>query len=449
MTTVVDGPAVPDAARRREQRAWYWYDWANSAFTTTVVTVFLGPYLTSVARQAADGAGFVHPLGIPVRPGSYYAYVVSFSVLLSVVAMPLVGAIADRTQRKRELLAAFTCVGAVATMGLGLVTGGRYLLGGGLFLVANVCFGVAVVLYHSMLPQIATPDERDAVSSRGWAMGYLGGGLLLAANLALYASPGTFGLDAGSAARLSLFSAGAWWALFALVSIRGLRDRPPLDGEPANPVGAGFRQLARTLAAMRAYPKTLLFLAAYLLYNDGIQTVIALAATYGAEELKLPQQTLIVAVLVVQLLAFAGALLLALLARRYGTKRSILTSLVVWVVAVGLAYFLPARKPLWFFALAVLIGLVLGGSQALSRSLFSQLIPSGKEAEYFSVYEISDKGTSWLGPLLFGLTFQLTGSYRDSIVSLVVFFVAGFTLLALVPVRAAIREAGNQVPERV
>lgn len=200
---------------------------------------------------------------------------------------------------------------------------------------------------------------------------------------------------------------------------------------------------------MRRHPLTLAFLLAYLVYNDGIQTVITQASVYGSQELGLGQSTLIVAVLLVQVLAVAGALAMGRLARTYGAQRTILGSLVAWTLTLAAGWFLPAREPVWFFLLAAGIGLVLGGSQALSRSLFSHLVPPGKEAEYFSAYEMSDRGMSWLGPLLFGVTYQLTGSYRSAIFSLVAFFVLGFALLARVPVRRAVREAGNQVPEKI
>ena len=211
-------------------------------------------------------------------------------------------------------------------------------------------------------------------------------------------------------------------------------------------VTAGFRQLRATLAEARGYPQTLAFLLAYLVYNDGIQSVIALASVYGVEELDLDQSTLISAILLVQFVAFLGALLLGRLARTFGARRVILASLVLWTATVGVAYFVQEGATAQFFALAALIGLVLGGSQALSRSLYSQLIPRGREAEYFGLYEISERGTSWLGALVFGLVFQATGSYRYAIFSLVAFFVAGFVLLLRVDVRRAVREAGNDQP---
>ncbi|MBD9732525.1 MFS transporter [Streptomyces sp. H28] len=448
-TDTVRSPAPDEAAgRRREQHGWYVYDWACSVYSTTVVTVFLGPYLTSVAEAAADAEGFVHPLGIPVRAGSFFAYAVSLSVILAVVLMPLVGAAADRTGRKKPLLAAAAYTGAAATAGMFFLAGERYLLGGVLLVVANAAQSVAMMLYNAYLPQIAAPEERDAVSSRGWAFGYAAGALVLVANLVLYTAHDSFGVSEGMAVRICLASAGLWWGAFTLVPLRRLRDRRAPAREAGGAV-SGFRQLAATLRDMRRHPFTLAFLLAYLVYNDGIQTVISQASLYGSKELGLGQSTLIVAVLLVQVLAVAGALALGRLARTYGAKRTVLGSLVAWTLTLAAGYFLPANAPVWFFVLAAGIGLVLGGSQALSRSLFSHMVPPGKEAEYFSAYELSDRGMSWLGPLLFGLTYQVTGSYRDAILSLVGFFVLGFVLLARVPVRRAIADAGNPVPERI
>ncbi|MFF6777950.1 MFS transporter [Streptomyces sp. NPDC012637] len=447
-----DGHAADPAERRREQRGWYFYDFACSVYSTSVVTVFLGPYLTSVAKAAADAEGFVHPLGVPVRAGSLFAYAVSASIVVAVLAMPLVGAVADRTGRKKPLLAAAAYTGAAATTGMFFLAGERYLLGTFLLIVANASLSVSMVLYNAYLPQIAEPDERDTVSSRGWAFGYTSGALVLVLNLVLYSGHDSFGLSEGMAVRICLASAGLWWGAFTLVPLRRLRDRRiartgGAAGEGA--VGSGWKQLRATLRDMRRHPLTLSFLLAYLIYNDGVQTVISQASVYGSEELGLDQTTLITAVLLVQVLAVAGALGMGRMARVYGAKRTILASLALWTAILGAGYFLPAGAPVFFYCLAAAIGLVLGGSQALSRSLFSHLVPRGKEAEYFSAYEMSDRGLSWLGPLVFGLAYQLTGSYRDAIISLVIFFGIGFVLLARVPVRAAVAAAGNPVPARI
>ncbi|MFI9271290.1 MFS transporter [Kitasatospora sp. NPDC052896] len=453
LLTSVRGTAAP-ADLRRVQRGWYLNDWANAAFSATVLTVFLGPYLTDVATRAADAHGDVHPLGIPVRAGSFFPYTVSASVLLSVVVMLLAGATADRTGRHRTLLGAFAYVGAAATVGMFFLDGDRYLLGGALLVVANICYAVSAALANSFLPGLAAPAERDAVSSKGWAFGYAGGGLLLVLNLALFLGHGALGLSSGTAVRLCLASAGLWWAGFTVFPMRRLPRRPataPVGQADEQPLdehaGGTLRELAGTLRGMRRFPLTLLFLAAFLCYNDGIQTVISQASLFGSEELHLGQTTLIAGVLLVQIVAIGGALLLGRIARRYGAKRTILGSLVAWVVTLAFGYVMPANQPVWFYTLAAAIGLVLGGSQALSRSLFSHLIPAGREAEYFSLYKISDRGTSWMGPLVFGLAFQITGSYRVAIISLLIFFAIGFALLVRVPVRRAIEAVGNQAPD--
>ncbi|HVD29257.1 MAG TPA: MFS transporter [Mycobacteriales bacterium] len=435
---------LPADARRREQRGWYWYDWANSVFTTSVVTVFLGPYLTDVAETAAGGPdGRLRPLGVPIDPDSLFPYLLSVAALLQVLVLPVIGALADRTRRKRELIGVLAYLGALATAGLALVAGGRYLLGAALFLVANTCFGASLVVYYSFLPEIAGPDERDEVSARGWAFGYLGGGLLLALNLGLFLGRGALGLTEGEAVRICFLSVAIWWAGFTLVPLHRLRNRP---ADPADPRAAGgsFRQLAATLRSLRAYPQTLLFLVAYLLFNDGIQTIIGLSAQYGDRELGLGRTVLISTILLVQFVAFGGALLLGRIAARVGAKRTILGSLAVWVGVLCLAFFLQRGSALQFYLLGVAIGVVLGGTQALTRSLFAQMTPRGKEAEYFGLYEISDKGTSWLGTFLFGLALQLTDSYRIAIVSLVVFFVAGAAVLSRVDVRRATLEARGE-----
>ncbi|MYS39737.1 MFS transporter, partial [Streptomyces sp. SID5998] len=221
----VRAQAGEDAAeRRREQRGWYFYDWACSVYSTSVLTVFLGPYLTSVARAAADPDGFVHPLGVPVRAGSFFAYCVSASVVVAIVVMPVAGAAADRTGRRKPLLAAAAYTGAAATTGLFFLDGHRYLLGGLLLIVANASVAVSMVLYNSYLPQIAPPEERDAVSSRGWAFGYAAGSLVLVANLVLFTGHDSFGVSEATAVRICLASAGLWWGVFTLVPLRRLRD---------------------------------------------------------------------------------------------------------------------------------------------------------------------------------------------------------------------------------
>jgi UMF1 family MFS transporter len=343
-----------------------------------------------------------------------------------------------------------------------LVSGDNWALGVLLLIFANLCLGSSLVIYDSLLCRIASPDERDRVSSRGWAWGYLGGGMLLAINLALLTLAGQIGISAGMAVRISLLSAGLWWATFTIIPVVGLRDlRGATDttdqtktraGTEATPVRrpglvtASLKQLAGTFRELRLYPQTMLFLLAYLFFNDGIQTVISASSVYGAEELSFSDSQLIEIILLVQFVAFGGALLFGRLARRFGAWRVVLSSLVLWTVVVTIAFFVPTGGFLIFVGLAVLIGIVLGGSQALSRSMFSQLIPRGREAEFFSLYQAMERGTSWFGTLVFGLVHQFTHSYRWAIVALIVFFVVGGLLLSRVRMREGIIAAGNEVP---
>jgi UMF1 family MFS transporter len=426
---------------RREQRGWYMYDWANSTFASTVVTLFLGPYLTALAKTAAGASGRVHPLGIPVDPRSWWGYLISLSVVTQIFALPILGTIADFSPNKKRLMALFAYIGALATIAMFFLTGGAYLAGGALFLIANLGFGASIVVYNSFLTDIAPPEDRDAVSSKGWGIGYLGGGLLLALNLALFAKSSALGLSETTAVRINLASAGVWWALFTPIPLAAIRNRPPgRVRAPGEGLTKTFREFAETLGDMRHYPQTLRFLVAYLLYNDAVQTVITLAAQFGSDELKMSMSDLTLVILMVQFVAFFGSFLFDWIAGWIGAKPAVVVSLLIWT-GVLVAMYVSVHNKTQFFIVAAIVAIVLGGTQALSRSLFSQMIPRGREGEYFSVYEISDKGTSWLCPLLFGLALQFTGSYRLAILSLITFFAAGLLMLLTVNVRRAAKEA--------
>jgi UMF1 family MFS transporter len=433
----------------REVRGWMLYDWANSAFVTTVGTVLLGPYLTFLAQGAVGENGTIVALGpIQVTAKSLYADTVSLAVILQVLLLPALGAVADYTNLKKRLMAAFCYAGAGATCLLFFVTAGGHLVGAALYAFANLCFGAAVVLYNAFLNEICPPEQRDRVSSRGWALGYLGGGILLALNLALVQLGPGFGISTGLAVRISLASAGVWWGGFALITFARLRTREAPRALPAGQsvLGVGFGELGATFGELRRRPHTLRFLVGYLLYNDGIQTVIAMASVFLAQELfvakgRPPNQGfLIQIILMVQFVGIFGSLGFERLARVIGTKRAILVSLVLWsgVVIFGYAV-LDTEAQAW--AMGAVIALVLGGSQALSRSQFSRLIPAGREASFFGLYEIAERGTSWIGPLIFGRVVAATGSYRDAILSLIVLFIGGMVVLALTDVDAAERAA--------
>jgi UMF1 family MFS transporter len=437
---------MPPANHKREILGWTMYDWANSAFSTTVVTTFLGPYLLSLAEEQ----GGVNLFGFIVEPAAFFPACVSLSVVLQVFFLPLLGAIADYSNLKKRMMMLFAYIGAGATVALFLVQGDLVVLGGLLFIIANLSFGAAVIFYNAFLPEIARPEERDSVSSRGFALGYLGGGLLLLANLVLF-NVMSANDQGGLAVRISLASAGLWWFLFTfLFPQRRLKQRRPSRTLPEGEsyLSHGVKQLRSTLRELiNENPMSLRFLIAYLVYNDGIQTVIAISTSFAADELAVSSSTLAILVLVIQFVAVGGALFFDRVARRVGTKRAIMISLVIWAAIVIFAFgFLYEEWQLWILGVAV--ALVLGGSQALSRSLFSQMIPTGREAEYFGFYEISERGTSWIGPIVFAIAVQLTGSQRVAIVSLIIFFIAGLLLLSRVNIREAIREAGHD-PSRV
>lgn len=454
MPALTHAPDV-ERLRRRRQRAWYWYDWANSAYFTTVTTVLLGPYLTVIAKRAAcpgqdtDAACDVplRVLGVPIAPGSLFFYAITATTLLSAVLLPWIGAVADRSRDKRRMLGALAWTGAAAAMAMVTLTGQRWQLGVVLLAVAGIAMGGSLVVYDAILCDVAEPEERDRVSSRGWAMGYVGGGVLLALNLVLVSSPSSLGLTTETAVRISLFSAGAWWAVFTLIPYLGLKGStppPPVD-DPDRRTGP-FTQLLSTLRHARAYPHALGFLVAYLFYNDGIQTVIVAASTFGSQELGLADGQLITTILVVQFVGAVGAIAFGRLSGRIGALPTIALTLALWCAVVLAGLLLPQGRFGPFLALGIGIGLVLGGTQALSRSVFSRLVPVGREAEYFSLYQAAERGTSWLGTLVFGLVHQFTGSYRIGIVTLAVFFVVGGLLLRRVDIAEGARAAAGSQP---
>jgi len=441
--------------RAREQKGWAWYDWANSAYFTTVLSVLFAPYMIEVAGKAA---GCVDPddtcektvglLGLDLAAGSLPFYLTSFATILSAFLLPVVGAFVDRSAHKKRHMAGFAWAGAACASLLFFMKDDDWQIGAVAVVLSSVLAGCSLVSYSAILVDISTEEERDRVSSRGWAWGYLGGGTLLALNLAVVLGHDAVGLSTATAVRLSLLSAAVWWAAFTIIPFVRLRDRPPVGAVAAGGsiFDRSFGQLARTLKELRAYPMTLTFLGAYLFFNDGIQTVIYAASTYGSKQLGFGDSVLIGTILLIQFVAFGGALLFGRLAERFGSYRPILYGIGAWIVIVVLAFFLPRENVALFMLVAVAIGLVLGGTQALSRSFFSLLIPRGREGEYFALYNACERGTSWLGTFVFALVFQLSGSYRPAILALIAFFVIGGLLMLRLDAERGIREAGNAVP---
>ncbi len=430
------------------------YDWANSAFYTTVVGTLFSPYITRLAQSAVGENGVVLDLGPlgAVTAKSLPTLCVSISVGAQVFLLPILGALGDYSNLKKRLMAFFCYIAVVANCLMFFVQDGLYLFGGVLFIIANVCFGAALVFYNAFLPEITTEDQADKVSSRGFAYGYLGGALLLALNLLLVLRAEQIGISTELAVRLSLLSAGIWWGGFALITFRLLKSRPSKRQLPPGKgyVSVGFSEIVATVKELRRLPLTTRYLLAYLIYNDGIQTVVFASSAFLEQEL-FPggnPQFLLEIFLMVQFVAVGGALFFERLAYLIRTKNAIIVSLVIWSAVVIYAYrFLNTVAEAWI--MAAVIAIVLGGSQALSRSLYSRMIPAGREAAFFGLYEVSERGTSWMGPLLFSIVIARTGSYRSALLSLIFFFVIGLVLLWVTNTDKGIHQAGHLAPEEV
>jgi UMF1 family MFS transporter len=440
---------------RTEIFGWITYDWANSVFFTTVLGVLIGEYLTSLAQSAVGENGAIFTIsGTPVVTAkSIYSYSVGLSVFLQVFFLPVLGAIADYTQLKKTFMAFFCYLGAFACCLLFFIGAETYVLGCILFIVSNLCAGASIVFYNSYLNDITTEDRRDKVSSWGFAAGYASGVLVLAANLLFLRNAGTIGISVDLAVRICLLTSGIWWAGFSLITFTLLRRRAPARPVPEGKhyITAGLSELAGTFRELMRLKHTGLFLVAYLLYNDGVQTVINSSTVFLSQELfvarglETDRSVLVIVYIIAQFVAFFGAVIFERIAHFTSTKTSIMISLLIWSAVVIYAYaFLASVYQAYF--MGGVIGLVLGGSQALSRSLFSQMIPKGRESSFFGIYEISERGTSWIGPIVFGLVAQLTDSYRPAIFALIIFFIGGSVLLFFVNTETAIREAGNVVP---
>jgi UMF1 family MFS transporter len=444
--------------RLAQQRAWNWYDWANSGFFTTVLSVMFAPYMITVAGKAAGCEDAdetckktVELLGLHIAAGSLPSYLTSFATIASALLLPVVGAFVDRSSRKKLHMAGYAWAGAAFGALLFLLRGDQWQLGAFAVVASSILAGCSLVSYSAILVDISTEEERDRASSRGWAWGYLGGGVLLAVNLVMFLAHDSFGLSKSMSVRLSLLSAAVWWAAFTVIPFVRLRDYPARNVVPESGtlVRRSFGQLFTTLKGLPQYPMTMTFLIAYLFYNDGIQTVIYTASTYGEKQLGFGTSVLIGTILLIQFVAFGGALLFGRFAARYGSYRSILWGTFAWMAIVLVAMVLPRKNVVLFVLVAVAIGIVMGGTQALSRSFYSLLIPRGREGEYFSLYQAAERGTSWFGTLTFGVVFQVTGSYRPAILALVAFFVLGAVFLLRLDPQRGIAEAGNQQPSVV
>ena len=426
---------------RPELRAWAMYDWANSVFVTTVIAAVFPIYFSTVA--AAD----LPPSVATAR------FATATTIALAVVAVlaPFLGALADYAAARKKMLAAFLGLGVLATACMFFIQRGDWELACVLFILGNIGASGSFIFYDSLLPHIANDAEMDRVSTAGYALGYLGGGLLLALNLAWIQQPGFFGIaDAAAAARLSFLSVAVWWLGFSLPLFRYVAEPPrrlEADERRDTPLlRAVLAQLSETVGELRAYKQAVLLLVAFLLYNDGIGTIIRMATSYGTE-IGIPQGALITAILLVQFIGLPCSFLFGSLAGQIGAKRAILLSLLVYIAISIIGYFMTTA---WhFYCLAILVGMVQGGSQALSRSLFASMIPRYQSSEFFAFFAICEKFAGIFGPAIFAGMIMTTGSSRNAILAVLLFFIAGGMLLALVDVsegQRVAREAEAQAP---
>jgi len=420
---------MSEKEHKRAITSWTLYDWANSTFATTIAAAVLPVYYSTVAASNLE----------PNVATSNWAFTTSIALILVAILGPILGAMADFSGAKKKFLSSFVLAGVTGTALLFFVRSGDWLMASLFFIIGNVGFAGANVFYDSLLPHIARPEEIDQVSSRGYAMGYLGGGLLLAVNLGMI----MFTPDSQTElmTRLSFLSVAVWWLIFTIPLWKLVPEpkRRILEGEKGiNPLQASFGRLGHTFGEIQKYKQLSKFIAAFWLYNNGIGTIIYMASIYGAE-LQFSSTTIIGTLLMVQFVAIPFAYLFGWLAKKLGTKRSMLLSLFIYtLIAIG-GYFL--TKEIHFWILGFAVATVQGGSQALSRSLCGRMMPKSKSAEFYSFFSISEKIAGTVGPLLFGLVSRLMGGSRLSIVSLIIFFAAGGLLLTRVDENEAIAVA--------
>jgi len=406
-----------------ELRAWAWYDVANSAFWCTVIVAVFPPFFSAYANEGVDR-------GVATER---FAWTTTLAVTLVALLAPVLGALADQRAMKKRLLAVSTTLGVVAAAGMAFIGRGEWQFAAALFLVGNVGAASCLIFYDALLPHVARPDQLDRASGAAYSLGYLFSGLLLLVNLAWIVSPATFGLpDTTMGIRLSFVSVAIWWALFSLPLFRRVPEPAavPLEGGHGV-VGAAFRGAWKTFQEIRGQRDAFLMLIAFLLYNDGVQTIIRMGPIYGAE-IGIDQNAQIAALVLVQFIGVPFAYLFGAAATRFGPKPALYVALSIYVVITFLGY---NMSETWeFFVLAGLVGTVQGGSQAISRSLFARMIPRHKSSEYFGFFAVFEKFGGIFGPALFSISVSLTGSSRDAFLSVIAFFIVGGLMLRRVNV---------------
>ena len=421
---------------RKELRAWAMYDWGISGAQTIIMTAVFPIFFVKVAASGIE----------PERASAWWGYVNTIGAVLIAVLAPILGALADFKAAKKKFLVAFMLLGAGATAAMFFIQRGDMIYASITFVLSLAGATGSMTFYEALLPHIADESEIDRVSTAGYALGYVGGGLLLAVSLLVIQKPELLGLPHGPGltsaqatlpARLSFIAVAVWWVVFAIPVLRSVAEPPrglePDEATRTAPIRASIHRLGTTLRELRDYRQAFLMMLAFTIYNDGIQTIIKMASVYGTE-LKIDQGQLIAAILLVQFIGIPAAFAFGSLAGKFGAKRSIFFGLVVYTGICIFGYFLRTARDFWI--LAIIVGLVQGGTQALSRSLFATLVPKHKSGEFFGFFSVFEKFGGILGPLAFAVAAQLAGSSRIAILSVIVFFVVGAWLLTLVDEKA-------------
>ncbi|SHG21301.1 MFS transporter [Ornithinibacillus halophilus] len=416
--------------KRKTQLSWALYDFGNSAFATTMMAAVLPIFYSQVAaNNLSDGLA-----------SSYWGYTNSIAVLIVAILAPILGAIADFSAAKKKFLRFFAFMGIIGSILLAFVGEGDYILVSFLFIIASIGFSGGNVFYDAFLPEITDEKDIDKVSSKGFALGYVGGGILLLINVLMILQPGWFGLpDVVMAMKVSFATVGIWWLIFSIPLLKNIFDekKAPVKKDKSY-ILIGFSRIGNTFKEITQYKQLLIFLLAFWLYNDGISTIIRMATIYGTE-IGIDQNSLIIALLITQFVGIPCTFFFGWLATKLTAKKALMITLVVYLGIVLLGYFMSSA--LHFYLLAILVGTVQGGAQSLSRSIYGRMIPDGKQGEFFGFYGISSKFAAVFGPFLFGLIGQLTGNPRLGILSLVAFFVIGIVLLTFVNVEKGMKDA--------
>jgi UMF1 family MFS transporter len=433
----------PEAARP-DIKAWCLYNWADHAWATPVAAVLIGPWMLALADNAVGHHGTLIALGaLRLKAEALPSAMITVAALVQLVLLPGLGATVDARDAKRRGLGLACAAGSVICGLLAFTGGSEWLLVSVLFVAGSLIEGVSDLAWNGMLPELAAPGDRDHVSSRGTAVGYLGGGLLLIVDLLAVDLHSTLGLSKGDAVRACFALAGAWWAYFGWRAIRRLH--PVSRHRPAGTPVTATAALRATFHMMRAMPQARRYVIAYLFFADAISAVISLAATFLTHQLFNDNTTkatpfLFELILVIQFVALLGAIGFSRIAGRWGAKPALVVTLVIWSALIIYCYaLLETQADAWFAGAG--IGVVLGASTALARSLFSQMIPAGAEATWFGIYEVCSQGTAWVAPLLFTIVVDITGSFRQAILSLIILFVIGLGVLIFVDPDEAAREA--------